>query len=174
MYNFPDTAPKNIIWLSEYENGIYFMPEKIICSTWKFRAYESNFFQPRDGKLPLIFNVQIRGEIVPSYLKHTHTHTYTITHLLALRFSHRSKVGEVQRRANPLSNFDSSHRRFPPPTVAVRVTRQARNVVIAEIMAMPTARCGERNDGDYVTLKFNFAIVLRTRGGIPRNFDTVS
>jgi len=105
---------------------------------------------------------------------HTHTHTHTITHLLALRFSHRSKVGEVQRRANPLSNFDSSHRRFPPPTVAVRITRQARNVVIAEIMAMPTARCGERNDGDYVTLKFNFAIVLRTRGGIPRNFDTVS
>lgn len=47
------------------------MPEEIICS-----AYETSFFQPRDGKLPLIFNVQIRGEIVPSYLRHTHTQSY--------------------------------------------------------------------------------------------------
>lgn len=93
-----------------------------------------------------------------------HTHSYNHTFTCSTLFARRNKVGEVQWRANPLSNFDSSHRRFPPPSVAVRVTRQARNVVIAEIMAMPTARCGEQNDGDYVTLKFNSTIVLRTRG----------
>lgn len=104
---------------------------------------------------------------MPSYLRHTCTHTrahiYVHACTFALRLSHRDEVDEVGRRINPLSNSNPSHRRFPPSSAVDRVTRQARNVVIAEVMVVPTVRRDEQNGGDYVTLKFNSAIVSRTR-----------
>lgn len=118
-----------------------------------------------------------RHIFLPETRTHTRVHTHTHACTFALRFSHRDEVDEVGRRANPLSNSNPSHRRFPSlSTVVVRVTRQARNVVIAEIMVVPTVRRDEQNGGDYVTLKFNSAIVPRTRerDRIRGNFDTVS
>lgn len=126
--------------------------------TWNFRAYESSFFRLEDnGNLPLILNVQIRGEVVSSYLRHAHAHIHLCTHICAPLFS--SRWGR-RGWANPLSNSNLS--RFPP--AVDRVKWQARNVVIAEIMVMPTVRRGEQNGGGYITLKFNSAIVPRTRG----------
>lgn len=106
-----------------------------------------------------------KGTFSGPFLAHArHPH---LAFLIATNLKTRSGAGQI-----PLSNPDPSHRHSPSISPArdgdvggremtMVVVRKARNVVIAEIMAVPT---GERNAGDYVTLKFNSAIVRRARG----------
>lgn len=112
--------------------------------------------------------VQIHGEVISFYLRHTcaHTHIHMCIrmHICILLFS--SRWGWA-KGTNPLSNSNSSRRRFPSSHRRWRWTGlrwRARNVVIAEVMIVPTVRRGEQNGGDYVTLKFNSAIVSRASG----------
>lgn len=112
--------------------------------------------------LPLILDMQIRTSEKSHFLLETCTYMHIYGSLFSSRWGRRGWA-----RGKSFEQFQTISSPFSTalPSLAVdRVTQQARNVVIAEIMVVPTVRRCEQNGSDYVTLKFNSAIVPCTRG----------
>jgi len=130
---------------------------------WNFRAYESSFFRPGDGNLPLIPDVQVRGEVVVltwDARAHVHTHAH-----LDLAFLIATRSGEEQILWAIPTHLIAIFRRSAvvgggPGYTTGEKRRNCWNNGRAYSTARRTKRCG-----DYVTLKFNSAIVPRARRG---------